>query len=262
MSGSGRYRAAPSRAVRSLLGLGTRARAQGFAGLGETRGGICARHSRQDLCVSRPITARIRIFASSGGTSRRTSRTPAAMPMARSGRCFGRRCRPGPQQEGWANQQVWMGHAAVTRADTHRFGRDLCARRRRPGRRRGPDRFTPGSMPGRCARSMASMRDDDRAARAHRVRCRFQLRAAARRRPAAGAAGRRAATAANPNAARRRIITASRSFTATGRITHRRQAGRRHRAWPGWTANGAASRWPPTRPAGTGSRCICPTAKS
>jgi predicted secreted hydrolase len=29
---------------------------------------------------------------------------------------------PGPQQEGWANQQIWMGHAAVTRADTHRFG--------------------------------------------------------------------------------------------------------------------------------------------
>jgi len=28
---------------------------------------------------------------------------------------------PGPQQEGWANQQIWMGHAAVTRADTHRF---------------------------------------------------------------------------------------------------------------------------------------------
>src|SRR5665213_1382139 len=28
--------------------------------------------------------------------------------------------RPGAQGEGWANQQVWMGHAAVTRADTHR----------------------------------------------------------------------------------------------------------------------------------------------
>jgi predicted secreted hydrolase len=29
---------------------------------------------------------------------------------------------PGAQQEGWANQQIWMGHAAVTSADTHRFG--------------------------------------------------------------------------------------------------------------------------------------------
>jgi predicted secreted hydrolase len=28
---------------------------------------------------------------------------------------------PGPQAEGWANQQIWMGHAAVTRAETHRY---------------------------------------------------------------------------------------------------------------------------------------------
>jgi predicted secreted hydrolase len=28
---------------------------------------------------------------------------------------------PGAQQQGWANQQIWMGHAAVTRADTHRY---------------------------------------------------------------------------------------------------------------------------------------------
>jgi predicted secreted hydrolase len=28
---------------------------------------------------------------------------------------------PGAQQEGWANQQIWMGHAAVTRADLHRY---------------------------------------------------------------------------------------------------------------------------------------------
>src|SRR6201996_5542027 len=28
---------------------------------------------------------------------------------------------PGAQQEGWANQQIWMAHAAVTRADAHRF---------------------------------------------------------------------------------------------------------------------------------------------
>ena len=28
---------------------------------------------------------------------------------------------PGAQQEGWANQQIWMGHAAVTSATAHRF---------------------------------------------------------------------------------------------------------------------------------------------
>jgi predicted secreted hydrolase len=27
---------------------------------------------------------------------------------------------PGAREEGWANQQIWMAHAAVTRADTHR----------------------------------------------------------------------------------------------------------------------------------------------
>jgi len=34
---------------------------------------------------------------------------------------FRQASRPDPQAEGWASQQIWMGHAAVTRADTHRF---------------------------------------------------------------------------------------------------------------------------------------------
>jgi predicted secreted hydrolase len=34
---------------------------------------------------------------------------------------FRQATRPGTQQEGWANQQIWMGHAAVTRADIHRY---------------------------------------------------------------------------------------------------------------------------------------------
>jgi predicted secreted hydrolase len=33
---------------------------------------------------------------------------------------FRQAMQPGAQGEGWANQQIWMGHAAVTRADTHR----------------------------------------------------------------------------------------------------------------------------------------------
>jgi predicted secreted hydrolase len=28
---------------------------------------------------------------------------------------------PGPQQDGWANQQIWMGHAAVTGARSHHY---------------------------------------------------------------------------------------------------------------------------------------------
>jgi predicted secreted hydrolase len=38
---------------------------------------------------------------------------------------FRQAMRPGAQQEGWANQQLWMGHAAVTRADTHRYSETL-----------------------------------------------------------------------------------------------------------------------------------------
>jgi predicted secreted hydrolase len=34
---------------------------------------------------------------------------------------FRQATRPGAPQEGWANQQIWMGHAAVTRADLHRY---------------------------------------------------------------------------------------------------------------------------------------------
>jgi predicted secreted hydrolase len=34
---------------------------------------------------------------------------------------FRQAMQPGAQQQGWANQQIWMGHAAVTRADTHRY---------------------------------------------------------------------------------------------------------------------------------------------
>ena len=34
---------------------------------------------------------------------------------------FRQATQPGPQGDGWANQQIWMAHAAVTRADTHRF---------------------------------------------------------------------------------------------------------------------------------------------
>jgi predicted secreted hydrolase len=34
---------------------------------------------------------------------------------------FRQASRPGAPQQGWANQQIWMGHAAVTRADLHRY---------------------------------------------------------------------------------------------------------------------------------------------
>jgi predicted secreted hydrolase len=33
--------------------------------------------------------------------------------------------KPGAQPQGWANPQIWMGHAAVTRADLHRYSEAL-----------------------------------------------------------------------------------------------------------------------------------------
>src|SRR5438477_6329054 len=35
---------------------------------------------------------------------------------------------PGPPADGWASQRLWMGHAALTRADIHRT-REQCPRR-------------------------------------------------------------------------------------------------------------------------------------
>jgi predicted secreted hydrolase len=34
---------------------------------------------------------------------------------------FRQALKPGAQQQGWANQRIWMGHAAVTNAELHRF---------------------------------------------------------------------------------------------------------------------------------------------
>ncbi|MGE5159018.1 MAG: lipocalin-like domain-containing protein [Gemmatimonas sp.] len=38
---------------------------------------------------------------------------------------FRQALQPGPQRQGWANQQIWMAHAAATRADTHRFSQSF-----------------------------------------------------------------------------------------------------------------------------------------
>ncbi len=50
-----------------LAGLGGKALAQGFAGLGESADGFAPCRSRQAPLHFPPITARIRNFASSGG---------------------------------------------------------------------------------------------------------------------------------------------------------------------------------------------------
>jgi predicted secreted hydrolase len=65
---------------------------------------------------------------------------------------------PGAQLEGWGNQQIWMGHAAVTRADTHRFSETFA--------RGGVGQADAETMPFRAwidawqMRGLEGMRDD------------------------------------------------------------------------------------------------------
>ncbi len=103
-----------------LLGLGGRAaRAQGFAGLGESAAGFAP-----------VVPGKIFSFPADHGphpdyriewwyvTANLVDSAGAAYGVQWT--LFRQASRPGAQGEGWANQQIWMGHAAVTRADTHR----------------------------------------------------------------------------------------------------------------------------------------------
>jgi predicted secreted hydrolase len=104
-----------------VLGLGGRAAlAQGFAGLGRATAGFApvvpgktftfpADHGpHPDYRIEWwYVTANLVDFAGTAFGAQWT--------------LFRQASRPGAQQEGWANQQIWMGHAAVTRADTHRY---------------------------------------------------------------------------------------------------------------------------------------------
>jgi predicted secreted hydrolase len=104
----------------ALLALGRKASlAQGFAGLGRDGGGFAAVVPGTRLVFpadhgAHPdyriewwyVTANL---MDSSGASYGAQWTLFRQAMA-----------PGVQQEGWANQQIWMGHAAVTSAGTHR----------------------------------------------------------------------------------------------------------------------------------------------
>ena len=102
-----------------LAGLGSKAFAQGFAGLGESADGFAA-----------VVPGRTFAFPADHGPHpdfRIEWWYVTANLADRSGTAYGAQwtlfrqaIAAGPQQEGWANQQIWMGHAAVTRADTHR----------------------------------------------------------------------------------------------------------------------------------------------
>src|SRR4051794_6758305 len=104
----------------ALALLGGTALAQGFAGLGETADGFAAVTPGRTFSFPADhgphpefriewwdVTANL---VDAGGTAYGAQWT-----------LFRQATKPGAQQEGWGNQQVWMGHAAVTRADTHRI---------------------------------------------------------------------------------------------------------------------------------------------
>jgi predicted secreted hydrolase len=104
-----------------LLGCNTAARAQGFAGLGANAEGFAP-----------VVPGRTFAFPADHGPHPDYRiewwYVTANLRDSRGAACgvqwtlFRQATKSGPQLEGWANQQVWMGHAAVTRADTHRFG--------------------------------------------------------------------------------------------------------------------------------------------
>jgi predicted secreted hydrolase len=104
-----------------LAGLGGKSLAQGFAGLGEGADGFAPVVPGRTFAFPADhgphpefriewwyVTANL---ADISGTAYGAQWTLFRQAIAAGG-----------PQEGWANQQIWMGHAAVTRADTHRFG--------------------------------------------------------------------------------------------------------------------------------------------
>jgi predicted secreted hydrolase len=105
----------------ALLGLDRNgARAQGFAGLGTDGSGFAP---------VRP--GKIFAFPADHGPHpdyriewwylTANLRDAAGIAYGAQWTLFRQAMAPGAQADGWANTQIWMGHAAVTRADTHRF---------------------------------------------------------------------------------------------------------------------------------------------
>src|SRR5215213_5959812 len=105
----------------ALLGFGRApAHAQGFAGLGESAEGFAA-----------VVPGKMFAFPADHGPHpdfriewwyvTANLKDAAGAAYGAQWTLFRQASRPGVQLEGWANQQFWMGHAAVTTADTHRY---------------------------------------------------------------------------------------------------------------------------------------------
>ncbi|WP_072390694.1 lipocalin-like domain-containing protein [Hyphomicrobium sp. CS1GBMeth3] len=104
--------------------LATRALAGGFAGLGEEARGFAEVVPGNAITFPQDFGAhpdyRIEWWYVTANLAD-ASGTPYGVQWT----LFRQALAPGPQREGWANQQVWMGHAAVTSTGTHRFAEKL-----------------------------------------------------------------------------------------------------------------------------------------
>jgi predicted secreted hydrolase len=102
-----------------LLGTSRALRAQGFAGLGSVAGGFAPVTPGRQLTFPADHGAhpefRIEWWYLTANLTDKDGNAYGAQWTL-----FRQATAPGPQQDGWANQQIWMGHAAVTNAATHR----------------------------------------------------------------------------------------------------------------------------------------------
>src|SRR5437868_9459744 len=104
-----------------VLGLGGKAAlAQGFAALGMNGGGFASVIPGKTFALPADHGPhpdyRIEWWYVTANLA-----DPSGVAYGAQWTLFRQAVKPGAQQEGWANQQIWMGHAAVTRADTHRY---------------------------------------------------------------------------------------------------------------------------------------------
>jgi predicted secreted hydrolase len=102
-----------------LLGLGGKVFGQGFAGLGETADGFAPVVPGKTFAFPADHGPHpdFRIewwYVTANLVDARGAAYGAQWTL------FRQATRPGTPQQGWANQQIWMGHAAVTSAQTHR----------------------------------------------------------------------------------------------------------------------------------------------
>lgn len=104
----------------ALAAATTRATAQGFAGLGSEAGDFAQVTPGRQLSFPDGFGAHPE-FRIEWWYLTANLRDAQGIAYGAQWTLFRQALAPPPQREGWASQQIWMGHAAVTSADNHRF---------------------------------------------------------------------------------------------------------------------------------------------